>query len=42
VFQGAPLTKLIPPTVGLFGGFREDGAIGDPEELAGFRRKFIA
>ena len=29
-------------TVGLVGGFREDGAIGDPEEPAGFRRKLIA
>ena len=29
-------------TVGLVGGFREDGAIGDPEERAGFRRKLIA
>ena len=29
-------------TVGLVGGFWEDGAIGDPEEPAGFRRKLRA
>jgi hypothetical protein len=42
VFQGAPLTKLIPPTVGRVAGFREDSAIGAQEEPAGFRRKLIA
>ena len=28
--------------VGLVGGFREDGAIGAPEEPAGFQRKLKA
>jgi hypothetical protein len=29
-------------TVGLVGGFPDNGAIGAPEELARFRRKLIA